>query len=113
MELRSYNVERIFKDCTTCVLGNLVGTRKEELEKYAADILDMIRQIPTEEVDGKQCTDSGCAITAETVNNGHPICKSLGCCCCWLVASTMCIGRESSNQIRLSGSRFLPHNYFR
>ena len=38
MELRSYNVERIFKDCTTCVLGNLVGTRKEELEKYAATL---------------------------------------------------------------------------
>lgn len=59
MELRSYNVERIFKDCTTCVLGNLVGTRKEELEKHAADILDMIRQIPTEEVDGKQCNVFG------------------------------------------------------
>ena len=59
MELRSYNVERIFKDCITCVLGNLVGTRKEELEKYAADILDMIRQIPTEEVAGKQCSVFG------------------------------------------------------
>ena len=45
MELRSYNVERAYKDCVRCRIGNDLGVNKSELLLREAEIKSMIRQI--------------------------------------------------------------------
>ena len=45
MELRSYNVERVYKDCVKCHIGNDIGVNKSELRLREEDIKSMIRQI--------------------------------------------------------------------
>lgn len=45
MELRSYNVERIYKEVVTCRIGDNIGVRKDVLEKYKGDIKDMLLQL--------------------------------------------------------------------
>ena len=51
MELRSYNVERIYKKCVICTLGEDIGIRRSLLDYHTEDIIDMLRQIQTQ--DGK------------------------------------------------------------
>ena len=48
MELRSFNVERIYKDCVICTLGEDIGIRKLKLEECKADIIDMLQQVETQ-----------------------------------------------------------------
>lgn len=55
MELRSFNVERIYSDCVTCVLGNDIGTKKAMLDLYTEDIRDMLSQIETETMGSTVC----------------------------------------------------------
>lgn len=45
MELRSYNVERVYKDCVKCRIGNEIGVDKEQLENHKEDIKSMCSQI--------------------------------------------------------------------
>ena len=45
MELRSYNVERIYNEVVTCRIGDNIGVRKAVLEKYKGDIKDMLLQL--------------------------------------------------------------------
>lgn len=45
MELRSYNVERVYKDCVKCRIGNELGVYKEQLERHKEDIKSMCSQI--------------------------------------------------------------------
>lgn len=45
MELRSYNVERVYKDCVKCRIGSDIGVDKEQLERYKEDIKSMCSQI--------------------------------------------------------------------
>lgn len=45
MELRSYNVERVYKDCVRCRIGNDIGVNKPELLLREAEIKSMIKQI--------------------------------------------------------------------
>lgn len=48
MELRSYNVERVYKESVKCVLGGEIGINKDEFEKNIPNIEDMLSQIKTE-----------------------------------------------------------------
>lgn len=50
MELRSYNVERIYKECVICNIGEDLGVKKV-IEYYKPDIISMLKQIETK--DGK------------------------------------------------------------
>ena len=45
MELRSYNVERVYKDCVKCRIGNDIGVNKSELLLREEEIKSMIKQI--------------------------------------------------------------------
>ena len=45
MELRSYNVERVYKDCVKCRIGDELGVDKEQLERHKEDIKSMCSQI--------------------------------------------------------------------
>lgn len=45
MELRSFNVERVYKECVTCKVGSSVGVRPEVLKERKAEIVDMLDQI--------------------------------------------------------------------
>ena len=45
MELRSYNVERVYKDCVKCRIGDSIGVDKEQLERHKEDIKSMCSQI--------------------------------------------------------------------
>lgn len=45
MELRSYNVERIYLECVKCRVKDELGTDKEALQKRKQDIYDMVSQI--------------------------------------------------------------------
>ena len=45
MELRSYNVERVYKDCVKCCIGEDLGINKEQLSLHTEDIKDMCSQI--------------------------------------------------------------------
>lgn len=45
MELRSYNVERAYKDCVRYRIGNDLGVNKPELLLREAEIKSMIKQI--------------------------------------------------------------------
>lgn len=45
MELRSYNVERVYKDCVKCCIGEDLGVNKEQLAQHTEDIKDMCSQI--------------------------------------------------------------------
>lgn len=51
MELRSYNVERVYKESVKCVIAEDLGIDKTKFKMYANDIRDMLYQIKT--VDGK------------------------------------------------------------
>lgn len=50
MELRSYNVERIYKECVICVIGEDLGVKKI-IEFHKPDIISMLQQVQTQ--DGK------------------------------------------------------------
>ena len=45
MELRSYNVERVYKDCVKCRIGNDIGVNKPELLLQEEEIKNMVKQI--------------------------------------------------------------------
>lgn len=45
MELRSYNVVRVYKDCVKCRIGNDIGIDKDRLEGHREDIKSMCSQI--------------------------------------------------------------------
>lgn len=47
MELRSYNVERIYSQVVICEIQGRIGINKKELAKYSSDIEDMLHQIRT------------------------------------------------------------------
>ena len=49
MELRSFNVERIYKESVKCIIGDDLGVDKVELEKNTPFIKDMLSQIKTYE----------------------------------------------------------------
>lgn len=50
LELRSYNVERIYKGTVVCLIGEDLGVRKELFEESVPFIKEMLSQIET--VDG-------------------------------------------------------------
>lgn len=50
MELRSYNVERVYSESVRCVIAEELGVDKEALRRNTPFIIDMISQIET--VDG-------------------------------------------------------------
>lgn len=50
MELRSYNVERIYKESVRCLIGEDLGVDKDALNKNRAHIKEMLSQIKT--IDG-------------------------------------------------------------
>lgn len=50
MELRSFNVEKVWGECVICTLGEDIGIRKEEFTKSVPVIKEMLSQIQT--VDG-------------------------------------------------------------
>ena len=45
MELRSFNVERIWRSVVKCVIGEDLGVDKKELAAHKEDIESMIDQI--------------------------------------------------------------------
>jgi hypothetical protein len=45
MELRSFNVERIYRESVKCVIGEDLGVDKEQLNENAPHIKDMLSQI--------------------------------------------------------------------
>lgn len=47
IELRSFNVERVYKESVKCVIGETLGVNKEILIKNAPLIKEMISQIET------------------------------------------------------------------
>lgn len=47
MELRSFNVEKIYNETVKCVIGEELGTDKEMLKKNLPVIRDMLSQIAT------------------------------------------------------------------
>ena len=49
MELRSFNVERVWKDSVKCVLGEDLGINREQLNLHTEDIKDMVSQVQTTE----------------------------------------------------------------
>ena len=49
MELRSYNVERVYKECVLCTLGEDLGVNKLRLEENKENIISMLKQIDTKE----------------------------------------------------------------
>lgn len=49
MELRSFNVERIYKETVKCVIGDDLGIDKEKFNKNIPEIKDMLSQIDTED----------------------------------------------------------------
>lgn len=48
IELRSYNVERIWHETAICTIGNEVGVHRKELDKHTPAIRDMVSQIETD-----------------------------------------------------------------
>ena len=93
IELRSYNVERIWHETAICTIGNEVGVHKEILEKNAPAIREMVSQIETDKdgnvpfmfcnhrKDGKKYQISSIlqiipfTSTERMVSCGHLICK--------------------------------------
>lgn len=47
MELRSYNVERIYKESVKCVVGEELGIDKEKFNENVPAIKDMLSQVKT------------------------------------------------------------------
>ena len=47
MELRSFNVERVYKESVKCVIGEDLGIDKTKLNENAPAIKDMLSQIRT------------------------------------------------------------------
>ena len=47
MELRSYNVEKVYAESVKCRIGNDLGVDKESLERNIPNIKDMLFQIYT------------------------------------------------------------------
>ena len=47
MELRSFNVEWIYRDSVKCVIGEDLGVDKEKFAKYIPEIKEMLSQIKT------------------------------------------------------------------
>lgn len=47
MELRSFNVERVYKESVKCVIGEELGVDKERLKENTPAIKDMLSQIRT------------------------------------------------------------------
>lgn len=45
MELRSYNVEKIYKECVKCRIQDDLGVDKVKLESYKEHIKDLLSQI--------------------------------------------------------------------
>lgn len=51
MELRSYNVERVYNTCVRCRIGDDIGVNKTELLLHKPSIKSMLRQVAR--LDGK------------------------------------------------------------
>lgn len=49
MELRSFNVERIYKESVKCVIGEDLGIDKAKFTEHIPDIKSMLSQIATDE----------------------------------------------------------------
>lgn len=47
MELRSFNVERVYKESVKCVVGETLGIDKDKFNEYIPMIRDMLSQIET------------------------------------------------------------------
>jgi hypothetical protein len=45
MELRSYNVEKVWREVVTVRMGNGIGVRRELLTQHTEDIKDMLGQL--------------------------------------------------------------------
>ena len=48
IELRSFNVERIWQKTVICTIGNEIGVHRKELDKHTPAIRDMVSQIETD-----------------------------------------------------------------
>lgn len=46
MELRSYNVEKVWSEVVTIRIGDGIGIRRDSLALHTEDIRDMISQLP-------------------------------------------------------------------
>lgn len=49
MELRSYNVERVYSLCVKCKIGSTIGVNKESLDYYRQEVASMLNQVKTDE----------------------------------------------------------------
>lgn len=49
MELRSTNVQRIWKETVLCVIGEDLGINKQKFEENKSNIKSMLSQIKTED----------------------------------------------------------------
>lgn len=47
MELRSFNVERIYEESVKCIIGEDLGIDKAKFTKNIPEIIDMLSQIKT------------------------------------------------------------------
>lgn len=45
MELRSFNVKRIYAECVICRIGTDLGVRQDALKNNREDITDMVNQL--------------------------------------------------------------------
>ena len=45
MELRSFNVEKIYHECVKCSFGEDLGVNKDKLHEHTDNIVSMIEQI--------------------------------------------------------------------
>lgn len=48
MELRSYNVEKIYQESVKCAIGETLGINRDKFEENIPAIKDMLHQIETE-----------------------------------------------------------------
>lgn len=47
MELRSYNVEKIWSECVKCSIGEDLGVDKQKFQEAIPEIKDMLNQVKT------------------------------------------------------------------
>ena len=64
MELRTFNVTKVYFYCVKCAIGNDLGVNKDKIDYHRKDIAEMVSQLPDNEIlakchvrkDGEQWT---------------------------------------------------------
>lgn len=50
MELRTYNVERVYSECVKCCINDELGVDKVKLEENRENIISMLQQLPEKDM---------------------------------------------------------------